>query len=86
MSVPLKDFRLGITESIDIWLDAVATATGADKASVARNVLTEWAKRKGHEHRVATRRMTANGLQPELDGLELEDAGVSRSQPERARR
>lgn len=84
MSLPLKDFRLGITESIDIWLDAVAT--GTDKAAVARGVLTEWAKRKAHEHRVAARRMTANGLQPELDGLDMEDAGVSRSQPERGRR
>ena len=26
MSLPLKDFRLVITESIDIWLDAVASA------------------------------------------------------------
>lgn len=86
MSLPLKDFRLGITESIDIWLDAVATATGTDKANVARSVLTEWAKRKAHEHRVAARRMTANGLQPELDGLELEDAGTSRSRPERGGR
>lgn len=86
MSLPLKDFRLGITESIDIWLDAVAAATGADKAAVARSVLSEWAKRKAHEHKVAARRLAANGLQPELDGLELEDAGASRSQPERGRR
>lgn len=78
MSLPLKDFRLGITESIDIWLDAVATATGADKASVAREVLTEWAKRKHREHTVAMRRLHANGLQPELDGLTPADDGVRR--------
>lgn len=36
MSLPLKDFRLGITESIGIWLDAEATAFGADKADEAR--------------------------------------------------
>jgi hypothetical protein len=83
VSTPLKDFRLGITESIDIWLDAVATASGTDKASVARDVLKEWAKRKQHEHKVAVRRMTANGLQPELDGLDLEDDGSSRSEPAR---
>jgi len=81
MSLPLKDFRLGITESIDIWLEAVATATGTDKAAVAREVLKEWAKRKAHEHRVAMRRLAANGIQPELDGLELEDAGVGRHEP-----
>lgn len=79
MSLPLKDFRLGITESIDIWLDAVASSTGSDKAVVAREVLREWARCKAHEHKVAMRRMAANGMQPELDGLDTEDAGVSRS-------
>lgn len=90
MSLPLKDFRLGITESIDIWLDAVASATSTDKATVAREVLKEWAKRKQHEHKVASRRLAANGLQPELfgddaeddarpDGIRTADAGVSRS-------
>ena len=49
MSLPLKDFRCGITESIDIWLDAVAAATGTDKAAVARDVLREWAKYVGTE-------------------------------------
>lgn len=86
MSVPLKDFRLGITEGIDIWLDAVAAATGTDKANVARDVLKEWAKRKSHEHKVAMRRMAANGMQPELDGLELEDDGRRRTEPEPAGR
>lgn len=86
MSVPLKDFRLGITESIDIWLDAVATARGIDKAAVAREVLRDWAKVKVHEHKVALRRMQANGLQPELDGLELEDDGAERKGAAGARR
>lgn len=78
MAIPLKDFRLGITESIDIWLDAVAAANSADKAAIAREVLQEWADRKAHEHKVAHRRMIANGLQPELPGLEMEDAGMPR--------
>ena len=78
MAIPLKDFRLGITESIDIWLDAVAVANTADKAAIAREVLQEWADRKAHEHKVAWRRMRANGLQAELPGLEMEDDGVSR--------
>jgi hypothetical protein len=79
VSIPLKDFRLGITESIDIWLESEAQAFGKDKAGVAREVLAEWAKRKAHAHKVATRRMAANGLQPELDGFEPADDGVSRS-------
>jgi hypothetical protein len=79
MALPLKDFRLGITEAIDIWLDAVATANACDKAQVAREVLRDWAKRKHREHTVATRRFAANGMQPELFGDDTEDDGVSRS-------
>jgi hypothetical protein len=79
MAIPLKDFRLGITEAIDIWLESEAEAFGTDKASVARDVLREWAKKKAHAHKVATRRMAANGLQPDLDGLEPADDGVQRS-------
>lgn len=78
MSLPLKDFRLGITESIDIWLDAEAAAFGSDKAAVAREVLAEWAKRKAHAFKVAQRRLIANGLQPELTGLDTEDDGTGR--------
>lgn len=78
MSVPLKDFRLGITETIDIALDAQASAFGKDKAAIAREVLAEWARRKMHEHKVMARRLQANGLQPELFGDETEDDGGRR--------
>lgn len=78
MSIPLKDFRLGITETIDIMLDAEAAAFGTDKAAVAREVLKDWAKRKAHAYKVIQRRFAANGMQPELFGDETEDAGVSR--------
>ena len=77
MSLPLKDFRCGITEAIDMALEAQAAAFGADKASVAREVLQDWARRKAHEYRVYARRAHANGLQPELTGLETECGGVS---------
>lgn len=80
MSVPLKDFRLGITETIDIMLDAQATAFGKDKAAIAREVLAEWARKKVHEHKVMAKRLAANGIQPELFGDEPEDDGLSRSQ------
>lgn len=86
MSIPLKDFRLGITETIDIMLDAQATAFGKDKAAIARDVLADWARKKIHEHKVMTRRLAANGMQPELfgddtedDGTKPADAGASRS-------
>lgn len=79
MAIPLKDFRRGITEAIDIWLDAVAAANNIDKAAVARDILQEWAEKKAHEHKVAFRRMRANGLQPELPGFETVDDGAGRS-------
>lgn len=81
MSLPLKDFRLGITESIDIWLDAEAVAFGCDKAAIAREILQARAKRKAHAFRVAQRRFAANGLQPELTGLDADDAGVDAGLP-----
>lgn len=86
MSLPLKDFRLGITEAIDLWLDIEATARGIDKIVVAREVLAEWAKRKAHAHRIATKRLEANGLQPDLVGLDTEDAGMQAGMGRRGRR
>lgn len=75
MSLPLKDFRLGITESIDIWLDAEAIAFGKDKAAIARDILNEWAKRKAHAFKVAHRRLATNGMQTDWLGDDTEDAG-----------
>lgn len=83
MALPLKDFRLGITEAIDVWLDADAESLGIDKAAVARTVLKDWAKKKAHAYKVATKRMQANGLQPELFGDDPEDDGFRRSGRER---
>lgn len=79
MSTPLKDFRLGITEAIDVWLDAEATAFGKDKQTVGREILQEWARKKAHAYKVAHKRLTTNGLQPELFGDDAEDDGISRS-------
>ena len=78
MSLPLKDFRLGITETINIMLDAEATAFGTDKAAIAREVLKEWAKKKAHAYKVMAKRFAANGMQPELFGGDMEDDGMSR--------
>jgi hypothetical protein len=83
MALPLKDFRLGITETIDIMLDARALAFGKDKAAIAREVLAEWAKKEAHAYKVMQRRFSANGMQPELFGDETEDDGVSRKSGDR---
>lgn len=86
MAIPLKDFRLGITETIDIMLDAEAAAFGKDKAAIAREILAEWAKRKAHAYKVMARRFEANGMQPELFGEETAETGISRSAPAGGRR
>ena len=76
MSIPLKDFRTALPEATDMWLDIEAAATGRDKAAIARDILGEWAKQKAHAHRVASKRLAANGLQPELFGVETGDDGA----------
>lgn len=78
MSIPLKDYRTAIPEAVDVWLEIEAAATGMDKAAVGREVLKTWAKLKQHAYTVATRRLQANGLQPELFGDEPADDGASR--------
>jgi hypothetical protein len=67
VSIPLKDFRLGIPESVDVWLESEAQAFDTDKAHVAREVLMEWARKKAHAHKVASRLMASKGMQTELD-------------------
>jgi hypothetical protein len=67
MSLPLKDFRLGIPEFVDVWLEADAQAFDTDKAAVAREVLMEWARKKAHAHKVASKLMASKGMQAELD-------------------
>lgn len=79
MSIPLKDYRTAIPESVDVWLEIEAAASGKDKATVGREILVLWAKQRVHAHKVAVRKLQANGLQPELFGDEPEDDGRPRS-------
>jgi hypothetical protein len=83
MSTPLKDFRGGINESTDMWLEIEAAALGLDKQVVVRQILREWEKRKVHAYRLATKRLQANGLQPELFGDDTEEDGASRQSARR---
>lgn len=79
MSLPLRDFRTGITDAIHAALEARAAAEGTDMQSVARDVLAEWAAREHRAYMVYARRLASNGLQTELPGFETEDAGTRRS-------
>jgi hypothetical protein len=78
MSTPLKDFRGSFDESSDMWLEIEAQALGLDKQTVVRQIVKEWTKKKVHAYRLATKRLQANGLQPELFGDETEEHGMSR--------
>jgi len=77
MSLPLRDFRMGISETIYAALEAEASAFERPMQDVARDVLQQWADRKAHAYKVYARRVIANGAQTELPGFETEDAGVS---------
>lgn len=79
MSLPLKDFRGSIPESTDMWLEIEAQTQGIEKQAVVRQILREWEKRKVHAYKLATKRLQANGMQPELFGDEPEDDGTTRS-------
>jgi hypothetical protein len=79
MSLPLKDYRTAIPETVDVWLEIEAAASGKDKAAIGREVLSDWAKQRFHAHKVAVRRLQANGMQPELFGDETADDGKARS-------
>ena len=76
--MPLKDYRTAIPDSVDVWLDIEAQSTGKDKAAIGREIFTAWAKAKFHSHKVAVRRLQANGMQPELFGDEPEEDGTPR--------
>jgi hypothetical protein len=77
VAIPLKDFRVPIPENVHLWLEAEATAFGVDMQVIARNIMKEWAKKKAHAYKVATKRMQANGLQMDLVGDDEEDDGAS---------
>lgn len=79
MSVPLKDFRCPIPEAVHMWLEAEATAFGTDMQTIARGIFKDWAKKKAHAYKVATKRLSANGLQMELVGSDEEEDGMPRN-------
>jgi hypothetical protein len=77
MAAALKDFRVQLPEFVDAILEAEAIGMDEDKQTVAREVLERWARRRHRAHKVYAKRLRANGMQLELDGVELEDDGRS---------
>lgn len=80
MSIPLKDHRTSIDEPTDMWLEVEASVQRKDKSAISREVLRAWAKEKAHAYKLATKRLQAHGIQPELFGDDSEDDGAPRSE------
>lgn len=78
MSVPLKDFRLALSETCLAALEAEAIAFDREMQAVARDLLEDWAKRKHRAYTMYARRVLANGMQTELPGFETADDGAQR--------
>lgn len=78
MSLPLKDFRLTVSENVLAALEARAVAKGHDMQTVARKVLTDWALEEHRAYTLYARRVLANGMQSELPGFETVDDGTRR--------
>lgn len=79
MAIPLKDFRLGISESIAAALEAEGYAFDKDMQVVAREILQDWADRKHRAYTIYAKRVLANGMQMELPELATADDGRKRS-------
>ena len=79
MSVPLKDFRGSFPESTDMWLEIEAQTLGVDKQTVVRQIVREWEKKRVHAYKLATKRLQAHGMQPELFGDDAETDGSTRN-------
>lgn len=78
MSTPLKDFRLAVSEQVLAALEAEATAYDRDMAAIARDVLSDWAKRKHRAHTLYAKRFLANGPQADFAWEMTEENGRGR--------
>lgn len=75
MAKATKELRIMLPESVDMVLEAEAVGAHEDKQSIAREVLEKWARARHRAFKVYAKRLKANGLQLELDGLDAEDDG-----------
>lgn len=76
--MPLIELRFGIPEGADAAIEAHSKAYGKDKNAFAREIVMEWYRRFHRAHSLYGKKIAANGLQAELPGFEMEDAGIAR--------
>jgi len=70
--------KLLVSEAIDIALESEAKATRQSKQEIARQVLEVWRRQRHRAFTVYARRLAANGMQMELEGIDEEDEGSPR--------
>lgn len=79
MAKATKDLgRLLVGEFVDIALESESSGTGETKQEIARQILEKWARGRHRAFKVYAKRLRANGLQMELDGLDEEEDGGPR--------
>lgn len=65
----LRDFRGKISVETDAVLDAHARVTGRDRSEIAREILHEWALRQIDVASLLQRRLKAEGIGVNVEGM-----------------
>lgn len=76
MSKATEDLgRLLVTRSIKRAIESEKAGTGDSEQVIVRRVLDAWAKQRHRAYTVYAKSLRADGLQMELDGIDMEDDG-----------
>lgn len=80
MSKATEDLgRLAVSRFVKRAIESEAAGSGDSEQEVVRQVLDRWARGRHRAFKVYARALRADGMQMELDGIEPEDDGASRS-------
>lgn len=86
MSLPLKDFRPGITERTHRVLTRIARARGITLQELGREIIEAYVAKAIHDAKVILGQDDGHADELESAGRAPEDAGASRNAPARGRR
>jgi hypothetical protein len=67
--------KLLVSELVDIALESESKASGSSKQEIARQVLERWQRQRHVAFKVYAKRLRAQGLQMELEGIDEEEEG-----------
>lgn len=77
MSIELRDIRAKVGIETDIALEVECLTTGKDKSELVRDILQAWADHRIHAAHLLTRRLKAEGIGGELQGVAGHCSGTS---------